>query len=175
MDWKDIGETVKKFAPVLGSALGPGGAAVGGAVSLLLGACGLGSDATPDDIMAAISDPATVLKLKEVENTHQLELSKLVLQQEQAYLADRQGARNREVEIAKATGGRDINLYILAWVVIVGFFLLTWAMMYVTLPTANVGPVNILFGALVAGFMAVLGYFFGSSQSSDIKTKMIAK
>lgn len=175
MDWKDIGETVKKFAPVLGSALGPGGAAIGGAVSLLLGACGLGSDATPEDIMTAISDPATVLKLKEVENTHQLELSKLVLQQEQAYLADRQGARNREVEIAKATGGRDINLYILAWVVVLGFFFLTWAMMYVTLPTANVGPVNILFGALVAGFMAVLGYFFGSSQSSDIKTKMMAK
>ena len=98
-----------------------------------------------------------------------------MLQQEQAYLADRQGARNRETELAKATGGRDIYLYILAWVVVAGFFLLTWAMMYVTLPTANVGPVNILFGALVAGFMAVLGHFFGSSQSSDIKTKMMAK
>lgn len=175
MNWKDVGEAVKKFAPVLGSALGPGGAAVGGAVSLLLGACGLGSDATPDEVLTAISDPATQLKLKEMENSHKEELEKIALAFHQADLADTQSARSREVEITKATGKRDVNLYILAWVVVVGFFILTGMLMYVTLPTANIGPVGILFGALVAGFTGVLGYFFGSSQSSDIKTQMLAK
>ena len=176
MEWHDVGEAVKKYAPVLGSAIGgPAGGAVGGAVSLLLGAFGLGGDATPDDVSKLLTDPTSILKMKELEQTYQVELGKLALQHDQAYLADRQGARSREVDIAKATGSRDLNLYILAWVVVAGFFALTWTMMYVDLPPANLGPVNILFGALVAGFTGVLGYFFGSSQSSDIKTKMMTK
>jgi len=176
MEWKDIGDAVKKYAPVLGSAIGgPAGGAVGGAVSLLLGAFGLGGDATPDDVSKLLTDPASILKMKELEQTYQVELGRLALQHDQAYLADRQGARSREVDIVKATGSRDVNLYILAWVVVVGFFVLTGIMMWATIPAANIGPVNILFGALTLGFGCVLNYFFGSSQSSDIKTKLMAK
>jgi len=57
--------------------------------------------------------------------------------------------------------------------VVGGFFILTGLMMSLTIPEPNVGPANILFGALVAGFTGVLAYFFGSSQSSDMKTKML--
>lgn len=177
MEWKDVGEAVKKYAPMLGTALaGPAGGAAGTAVSLLLGAFGLGDDTKPAEALAAIqASPEMALKLKELEDKHQETLAQLAFQSLQAQLADVQNARSREVEITKATGKRDINLYILAWVVVVGFFVETALMMYVTIPPANVGPVNILFGALVAGFTGVLGYFFGSSQSSDLKTKLMAK
>ena len=175
MEWKTVGEAVKKYAPTLGTLVaGPAGGAAGGAVALLLGALGLEGDATPDAAMAAIqADPAMALKLRELEMKHQETLTGLVLQAEQAHLADRQSARDREIEITKATGKRDLNLYILAWVVVGGFFILTGLMMILTIPEPNVGPANILFGALVAGFTGVLAYFFGSSQSSDMKTKML--
>jgi hypothetical protein len=96
-----------------------------------------------------------------------------VLQAEQAHLADRQSARDREIEITKATGKRDLNLYILAWVVVGGFLGLTGLLTFVTVPTENQGPVNQLYGALAMGFGAVIGYFFGSSQSSDLKTRIM--
>ena len=176
MEWKDVGETIKKFAPVLGTAIGgPAGGAIGGAVSLVLGAFGLGSEATPDDVASLLTDPASIIKLKELEQTHQIALGQLALQSDQAYLNDRQGARDREIKITEATGGRDVNLYVLALVVVLGFFILVGVLMFVDLPTSNLGPVNQLFGAMAAGFGMVLAYFFGSSQSSDIKTKMMAK
>lgn len=176
MDWKDVGEAVKKFAPLLGTAIGgPAGGAIGGAVSLALGAFGLGGDATPDDLMRAISaDPQAALKLMEIQEANKMRLADLALQTDQAYLADRQDARKREVAITQATGKRDINLYILAWTVVVGFFVLVGVMMGVTLPEKNVGPINQLFGAMSVGFGTVLAYFFGSSQSSDLKTKLMA-
>lgn len=175
MEWKDVGEAVKKYAPMVGTLVaGPPGGAAGGAVSLLLGALGLGGDATPDMAMAAIqADPAMALKLKELEQKHQETLAGLVLQLEQATLADKQSARNREIEITKATGARDKNLYILAWVVVGGFLGLTGLLTFVKVPNENLGPVNQLYGALAMGFGAVIGYFFGSSQSSDLKTRIM--
>ncbi len=177
MEWKDVGEAVKKYAPMLGTALaGPAGGAAGTAVSLLLGAFGLGDETKPDEALAAIqANPDMALKLRELEDKHQESLAQLAFQALQAQLSDVQNARSREVEITKATGKRDVNLYILAWVVVVGFFLLTGMMLYANVPQGNIGPVNILFGALVSGFCMVLGYFFGSSQSSDLKTKLMAK
>ncbi len=176
MDWKDVGSAVKKFAPMLGSAIGgPAGGAVGGAVSLLLGAFGLGGDSTPDDFAKLLTDPASILKLKELEQTYHVELSKLALASDQAYLTDRQSARDRETEIVRATGHRDVNLYVLAWVIVIGFFVLIGVMMFSPIPEANSSATNILFGALISGFTGVIGYFFGSSQSSDMKTKMMSK
>ena len=50
-----------------------------------------------------------------------MELSRIALEQDRLAMQDRAGARNREVEITKATGKRDVNLYVLAWVVMGGF------------------------------------------------------
>ena len=69
-----------------------------------------------------------------------------------------------------ATGKRDINLYVLAWMVVGLFFALVGLLMFVVLPEANVGPVNQLFGAMATGFGMVLQYFFGSSKGSADKT-----
>ena len=167
---------MKKFAPVLGTAIGgPAGGAVGGAVSLLMGAFGLGGDSTPDQVAAAIAaDPHAALKLKELEMTHQEELAKLALASDQAFLADRQGARQREVDVVKATGHSDHNLYILAWTVVVGFFALCGLLMQFPLPKDSNSVVFMLFGSLGTGFGTVLQYFFGSSKSSADKTQIIA-
>lgn len=170
VDWSGVGSVVKKAAPLLGTVLGgPAGGAAGALVASLFG-----TDADPGKVAAAISaDPNAMVKLREVETRHKERLEELALEAERVFLLDRQNARAREVDIAKATGGKDYTLYALAWTVVVLFFVLVGIMMIEAMPTENLGPVNQLFGAIAAGFGMVLQYFFGSSKSSTDKTKLL--
>ncbi|WP_075590596.1 hypothetical protein [Labilibacter marinus] len=127
--------------------------------------------------------PDLIMKLKEFESNQKVELEKLALQEvtlqieeTKAYLSDKQSARNREAALTKATGHRDWLMMSLAIVIVLGFFGLIAVMIIGdnAIKTANNGPVNQLFGALVAGFSMVLSYFFGSSKSSADKDKTIA-
>lgn len=73
---------------------------------------------------------------------HKNEIQKLILEEDRMYLQDRQDARRRQVESEKATGKRDINLYVLARMVVGLFFTLVGLLMFVVLPEANVGPLT---------------------------------
>jgi len=85
-----------------------------------------------------------------------------------------QGKRGQRA-CSTATGKRDINLYVLAWMVVGLFFALVGLLMFVVLSEANVSPVNQLFGAMATGFGMVLQYFFGSSKGSAEKTAAIVE
>lgn len=181
MDWKDVGSKVLDAAPMIGSLLGgPLGGAAGGLLKMIGGAFGLSPDeTTPDKIMQAIQmDPNAVLKFKELEMAHKVELEKLVLEQDRIYLQDRQDARRRQWESEKATGKRDINLYVLAWLFVIGFFVTIVVMtvlaltnkMPASMPQYIVFLLGSLFGTLTSGTGAVIQYFFGSSKGSSDKT-----
>lgn len=184
MEWKDVAGGVAKVAPLLGTALGgPLGGAIGGVVALLASAFGLTPEqTTPEKInQLMVTDPQSAIKLAEIEANHKLELEKLVLEQnrlvvqeKQADLADTADARLREREIVKATGKIDINLYLIAWLIIIGFFILTGILIFKPVPVDQNGVVFMLFGGLVAGFSTVVGYFFGSSRGSLMKSQLIA-
>ncbi len=177
MDWKDVVGLVAKAAPILGTAIGgPIGAVAGGAISLVASAFGLTDDEakSPDKVFKAIQgDPQATIKLQELQNRHKERLEELILKRDAVYLADRQSARQREVETTKTTGKRDINLYVLAWTVVVGFFSLTAVLMFIPIESAT-PVVTMLFGGLVSGFSMVLSYFFGSSKSSSDKTLLLS-
>lgn len=83
MNWKDIATDIGKIAPTLGLALGgPAGAAVGAIVSSALG--------TPNDpaaVQAALGNPDTLVKLKQIESEQAIGLQQLVVQAEQNRLA----------------------------------------------------------------------------------------
>ena len=176
MEWSDVSSTLSKLvgtaAPLLGTALGgPLGGTVGNLIASLFGC-----ENKPDLVAAAIqADPQAALKLKELEINNSLELQKIVLEGERMRLADVASARAREVDITKATGSKDINLYVLAWVMVIGFFSLVGILMFKSLPPDSTGVVMMLFGTLAAGFGAVIQYFFGSSKSSADKTGLLAK
>ena len=104
---------------------------------------------------------------------HKVEIQKLILEEDRMYSNDRADARSRQVQSEKATGKRDVNLYVLAWMVAGLFFDLVGMLMWVVLPEANVGPVNQPFGAMAKGFGMVLQYFFVSSKGSADKTAAI--
>ena len=173
MDWKELGKKVIGLgAPLLGTALGgPAGGAVG---SILASAFG-GDPEKPEELLQKITmDSDAIVKLKELELANKVKLQEFILEGERLHLADVASARQREVETVKATGKRDINLYVLAWTIICGFFTLVGLMMFTTIPDVSTQAVGILFGGLVAGFTGVVQYFFGSSKSSQDKTRLMA-
>ena len=176
MDWSKVAGLVKTAAPLLGTCIGgPVGTLAGGAISLIASAFGVKDTENPKAIYEAIkADPQSIVKLKEIELNNKTELGKLALQSDQAYLADTQNARKAQTDREAATGQKDINLYVLAWTIVCGFFGMTGVLTFVKLPPDSTGVVFLLFGALVAGFTQVVNYFFGSSKSSSDKTKLLS-
>jgi len=184
-EWKDVGNAIAGVAPTVGGIVGgifgatPGaqlGSATGNAISFLLKALGLADNATPDQVMTAIStDPNLAFKLKEAEMNYQLAVNQQELEDTKARLLDIQSARQREVDVTKATGKRDINQYVLAWLVVCGFFALTSLLAFKPMQMDASGVVFMLFGALAAAFGSVMQYYFGSSKGSALKTDLLAK
>ncbi len=176
---KSLGKTLAtKGLPLLANAL-TGGAA-GTVLNLVGGVLGLGGDDSDAIEKAIANNPDAIIKLKELEMTHKEELQRIALEQarldmkhDQAFLQDKDSARNREIELTKSTGKRDTNLYVLAWTVVGAFFILTAVLIYHPLDNSATGYINQLFGAMATGFGLVLSYFFGSSRGSATKQAML--
>jgi len=175
MDWSKVASLIKKSAPILGTVIaGPAGGAIGGVVSLVADAFGVEDASDPEEIFNAITaDPEAMVKLKQIQADNEVKLKELALQSDQAHLADVQSARARQVAIETSTGRRDLNLYVLAWLVVFGFFASIVTLIFRPLEDDLTGVVFLLFGALVAGFSQVMNYFFGSSKSSTDKTHLL--
>jgi len=175
MTWDDVKNLISNAAPTLGTVVGsiaggPAGGVVGGLAGKILKQV-FGTD-SPEELTQVISqDPNAALKLREAEMAFQLELKKQELEETKTYLADVQSAREREKSIVASTGGKDTNLYVLAWTLVSGFFALTATLMFVPLPEDQSGVIFMLFGALSTGFGSVISYFFGSSKGSADKAK----
>lgn len=75
-------------------------------------------------------------------------------------------------EMEKST--KDFYQYGLATVLVLGYFVVLWALLKWPVPAENKDAVNILFGILSASVGAVVGYFFGSSKGSAEKNEMLA-
>lgn len=171
-DLKRLGKKVIKHAPLVGGLLGgPGGESAGNMLATLFGV-------EPGDTKALeerMLDAKGIADLKKFEMEHKVELEKLAIQAEQMYLTDKQSARQREMEVVKATGSKDWYLYTIASVLFFGFFALIGVLIFKPLPEDSNGVIYMLFGNMGAGFMAVVTYFFGSSKGSKDKTHMIYK
>lgn len=177
MDIKDIVAKITDVAPLVGSLFGPGGTIIGSGIKLL--ASTLGVEPTQEAVMAEIkSNPDALLKLKEFEGNNKVQLQQLTIQQEAMAYADTLNARQRQIEHEKVTGKSDLNLYILAWVIMGGFIgsIIGLIIMATVYPLVNLNNplLNILFGSLSTDAGMVVGYFFGSSKGSADKTNLMA-
>ena len=170
---------IEKGLPLLANVV-TGGAA-GPVINIVKDIVGAKSS-DPAELEKAIKEnPDVLVKLKEFETNQKIELERLALraaeldmEETKAYIGDVQDARDRELEIIRATGKRDWLMMSLAIVVVLGFFGLVAYMVSKGDTIANNGPINQLFGALVAGFSMVLSYFFGSSKGSADKNTIMA-
>lgn len=126
--WDDVKGVVAKAAPLLGSALGPAGGAVGTLI-----ASALGTDDTPEAIASAIqADPEALVKLKTLEREHQRELKQMVLEAETARLAEINKTMRAE---ASAQDG-----FVRRWRPTFGYMVaITWLLQSVAIAWAMVG------------------------------------
>jgi hypothetical protein len=171
MDWKDVGRTVAKAAPLLGAVLtGPAGAVAASAGALA--ASFLGEEPEPDALMRALKDPEAAIKLRELENRHRARLLEWQARQLELEVENTKSARNREVELAKAGSAAAWVTGVVALVVIAGFF----GMLHQVLARDMVNePALILLGSLGTAFGAVVNYYLGSSLGSTRKTGFLEK
>ena len=176
--WQDIAKIVTDAAPMVGGALGgPAGATLGAAVKVVAGLFGITKDdPTPDELNSVmVADPEMALKLKQADYQFTIEMRKIDREELLAVMVDIQNARGRQIEHEKATGHTDYNLYILAWVIVLGFFAIIYALMRTTVFVDDAQPVLfMLLGTLASGFGMVLQFFFGSTKSSSSKNDLLA-
>ena len=187
-DLKKLVGVVSEYAPEIGTLIGgPVGGVFGGlfsAVASLFGISPEEAKKNPKKLMKVIqSDPEAAMKFEKFRMDHQVEIQKLLLQHDQMYLQDRQSARNRQIESERALGKRDVNLYVLAWTFVIGFFIsiITMTILMFTnqvpkdVPQYIIFLIGNLFGTLSAGVMTIIQYFFGSSKGSKEKDEWLAQ
>ena len=184
--FQKIGDAITDYAPGLAGvlALVPGvgtvPAAALAAVGALGRAVGLGSQAKPEDVLQAISvDPEIRLKAMVAENDFKAEMGRQEIEKLKTELADVQSARNREIEITKATGKRDWNMILVGWFIILGYI---GMMGFLAYHAAHGQPIKddtgilfLLVGNLITFVGTVIGYWYGTTRSSQAKTDIIAR
>lgn len=69
----------------------------------------------------------------------------------------------------------EIYAYILAGLLIVGFFILLFLLVIKPIPVQNSELLYLVTGTLLGSFTSVVNYFFGSSMGSKQKTEILAK
>ncbi len=170
MDWKTVASAVANSAPILGAVLGgPAGAVAGAAGSIL--ASTLGVEADPSAVLRKLNDPQSAERLRELEVRERSRLLQWQEKQLEAELANTQGARAREVALARAGHGGAWVTGLVALVVVVGFF---WMLMMVLEQPRISEPALLLLGSLGTAFGSVVNYYLGSSLGSLRKNAFIA-
>lgn len=171
---KKIADGIVDYAPGIAKILtatgvgAPAGAALE-VVSSLGKAFGLGTNATPDQIHAAIaSDPQIALKAVMAEQDFILKQRDQENEELKIRLADVQSARQREATIKDNVNKNLAFIIVGAFIALIAGTLLGYA----KVDSALAGT---LVGYLSAKCEQVLAYYFGSSKSSDKKTDLLAK
>lgn len=116
--------------------------------------------------------------LKEKIMAHEENITKLALEETQAYLADTQDARANNTHIQeseKASWMAKNTLYLLAGVVTIGFLGLLGFMLKFEVPEKNERIMDILLGSLGTAWITQINYFFGTSVSSKSNGDIIRK
>lgn len=177
MNWSDIGSTILKDAPIIGTLLGgPIGvtvAAVGGLVSSALGV-----ENTPEAVSVAIAaDPTAAEKIKEAELNSKVQLQQLLVTQEQnrlqfslqtyqAETSDRNSARDLAAKQPK-----DWMRPVLGLIIVIATIGMVGAILSGAANDVIKNPTSALTAGTIIGYMfneakSVLGFYFGQTQDS---------
>ncbi|MGI4776974.1 MAG: hypothetical protein ACRYGA_02455 [Janthinobacterium lividum] len=157
-------------APGLAAALG--GPLAGAAVKVIADKVLGRPDATEDEVAEALSSGSLtgdqIAAIKAAEQSFQVEMAKVDQAREGAFMADTQNARQQTVELARENASIAWAAPVISTVIVAGFFACI-AMLFL-FPrewderTSNL--LNVLFGALIPGFVQVTTYWLGSSAGS---------
>ncbi|NTU67957.1 MAG: hypothetical protein HGB02_03645 [Chlorobiaceae bacterium] len=155
----DITGVIGSVAPTIAKALG--GPLAGTAINTIAKALGL-DDETPDAVAQVIAraTPEQLIAIKQADADFAVKMRQLDIDFARVNADDRNSARQREIAI------KDRTPAILALVLTVGFFGLLGWMMQAAPPDGSRDLLNIMLGALGAGFSMMLAYYYGSSAGT---------
>lgn len=163
--WRDV---IGAVAPTIAAALG--GPLAGTAVAALSKAL-LGKDNGTEDELApllASASPETLLKVKEADNALKLGLAEAGVRLEELNAADRNSARNREIQRG------DNTTKILAYAYTIGYFAIFAVIMKTGVDLRMESIIVVLLGILTAAQAQIMNYYFGSSAGSAQKNSLMA-
>jgi hypothetical protein len=196
-NWSGALKVVEQLAPTIGTALGT--PVLGGAIAMLESVFGLTptpdavlperqaaiadaiSDATPEQLMAMKkADQDYAAKMAELGFKSQADLAALAVAEEQTYVADTADAR-------RVNAGKR-QVFYLACAILATFGIVmglslwgAYALLTGGLPIKDAsvigisaGLVGTIIGYTAANAQQVVGFFFGSSKGSEVKSEQIA-
>jgi uncharacterized membrane-anchored protein len=67
----------------------------------------------------------------------------------------------------------DLYMIILGSIIVIGFFALVGVLIFIPIKESNQNILYMVAGGLMGGFMNIIGYYFGSSNGSKMKTEMM--
>mgnify|MGYP001600220204 CR=1 FL=1 len=177
MEWKDLAGKIVNQLPLIGTLFaGATGTTVGSAIKLVANT--LGVEGTPDAIDNALAgNPDAMIKLKELELTHKVELEKIILEQEIARTVDVANARAMNIASLQQ-GDSFIKRFIYYYASIVTFitFAYIFLITFISIPELNIRFADTVLGFLLGTLISTMvNFFFGTSSGSLAKTQMIDK
>jgi uncharacterized protein YacL len=114
-------------------------------------------------VLKSVIDNDDTLTPEEKENAHNA-----LIEAYKAEVADRDSARNREVEIAKA-GKNDWLFNITGLVGLGAFGVIIWAILMLDIPETNKELFYHLIGIVEGVSLSIFGYYFGTSMKDNQK------
>jgi len=176
MTWNSVLPAIAKLAPTIASAVG--GPLAGTAVSFIEKALNVntGGDLSQrqDSVAAAIAGatPDQLLALKQADNDFAVKMAELGFKDAEALAAlgvqDRDSARKREM------GVKDFTPRILAYLIIGTAFGVAYGVLFHKMIADSVLAGTVV-GYLFSEARSVTSYYFGSSQGSAEKSKLLAE
>lgn len=106
---------------------------------------------------------------------HELALQEAAIKQEQLHQADRSSARQREVELTKARGGKlDIMHFVTGIVALLAFVFALIVVAFLHIPEENRELFIHILGIIEGAVLGIYTYYYGSSAGSKQKTELLA-
>jgi len=144
---------------------------------LLKGAVGLINPTLGSLIQGEMSVEEVIASIKESDAPveDKIKAQEMILEAYEAEVADRASARQREIA-AIQSGSNDSLFKTVGWGVTLSFVAVVAGAIGVwQIPEESQRLFDMGFGAVVAAFTQVIGYYFGSSAGSKQKTDLISK
>lgn len=144
---------------------------------LLKGAIGLINPTLGSLIQGEMSVEEVITSIKESDAPieDKIKAQELILEAYEAEVADRASARQREIAAIQA-GSNDSLFKTVGWGITLSFVAVVAGAIGVwEIPEESQRLFDMGFGAVVAAFTQVIGYYFGSSMGSKQKTEMMSK
>ncbi len=159
MSLADLGKTISKYAPLLGSVVGgPAGAAIGTLVATAFG----GNIDDPQELINRIEkDPEAAIKLLSIQSNERIELERLSVDRKKAQLADVANARDTNVKNTKFSD-EVIKAYL-----VISISGMVFVCLYALIRGEVTGvEANVISGILGSSFTALLAmvyFYWGNS------------